>query len=1113
MVPRATKFILAALLALSLAARAIAATIVPPRDLADLARRCDAVVLARAGASTSIALGTFFTTRTEMVVLESVSGPLRPGDAFTVEAPGGEVGGELRAVPGSPRFQDGGVYFLPLAIAPSGLYRTALLACGVMREVAAEDGSLLLVPLEEAALTATVPRPDGSAAEPIVPSDEAALLALLRLVLAGDAEWDGATARVDPRIVPREPGGGAVPAACLYFNQDGRNFRWQTFDTGGTVTIKADSRGDYSRAGGGLDLVQAALDVWMEIPRSGVNLVFDGQTDVSIDCAAGSASRTGTIVFNDPCSELADGVLAVGGPGAAGFHAHDGAQWWTIVNLQVLVNDGSGTLKPDDYRRLLTHEVGHGLGFAHRPDSSSIMYAVCCHDPNADDRACLVYTYPAQSAADHRPAPHAGGDRTLLLTGNTARLRGSVEDDGLPAPARLTSTWRFLTGPAPVAFSDPSALVTDATFPRAGTYLLSLAAHDGSLVAVDTVALTVDPNAGGKVQVSFRQRTAGYAGTKDTGIVENDPKADRHGDPAITVDGDEPNDSGLRAQGLLRFEEIFGSAAGQVPPGVPVLAAWLELTTVDAGDGAAFHRMAEDWDERASWSAYAGGGIGPGSEALASPDARASGAPGVVRVDVTASVNAWSRDPCSNHGWALLPLGKNGWDFSSAQGNNPPRLVVEYSTVREEQLIAVGDRWSYFKGASGPPAGWKETKFQPGAGWLTGATGIGYADGDDATVLNDMQNRYAAIYCRRTFTLADPQSVGRLLLTIDYDDGFVAYVNGVEAARAGLGKPGSAVTRTTLATSHEAGTPEQFRLDAALLAEGENVLAVEVHNSSLNSSDLSFIPALAASRLLIADGAAWKLLRGSQPRPDGWAEPDFDDAAWESAPSGFGHGGGGERTELADMQGTYRSVAFRRAFHLGDLAGLRAPRLTVIYQDGAAVFLNGREVWRSNLPAGPVTAQTAALKESGPTVASIDLPLDGLRPGANVIAASVHTAALGSSAFDFQAVLVPAFAGGSPVRCGGATGDFIRGDVQGDGSVDLADAVRLLFVLFAGGDPLACPDAADVDDDGRLRLADAVALLGALFQGGAPPAAPGFECGPDPTADDLPDCSSSGCGG
>jgi N-acetylneuraminic acid mutarotase len=81
---------------------------------------------------------------------------------------------------------------------------------------------------------------------------------------------------------------------------------------------------------------------------------------------------------------------------------------------------------------------------------------------------------------------------------------------------------------------------------------------------------------------------------------------------------------------------------------------------------------------------------------------------------------------------------------------------------------------------------------------------------------------------------------------------------------------------------------------------------------------------------------------------------------------------------------------------------------------------------------------------------------------------------------------------------------FRRGDVQPDGEVDIADVVRIILHLFAGGPAIACLDAADADDSGELALTDAVFLLDHLFRGGPPLPAPASSAAGDPTPDLLP---------
>lgn len=99
----------------------------------------------------------------------------------------------------------------------------------------------------------------------------------------------------------------------------------------------------------------------------------------------------------------------------------------------------------------------------------------------------------------------------------------------------------------------------------------------------------------------------------------------------------------------------------------------------------------------------------------------------------------------------------------------------------------------------------------------------------------------------------------------------------------------------------------------------------------------------------------------------------------------------------------------------------------------------------------------------------------------------------------------------TPAAAGTAPGPFLRGDVNGSGIVDIADAVAALSWLFSGGATPACVDAADTNDDGTVNVADPVGTLAYLFGGGStqiPLPFPGV--GFDPTPDALP-CTPVDC--
>ncbi|MDO9578111.1 MAG: CotH kinase family protein [Candidatus Cloacimonadales bacterium] len=164
-----------------------------------------------------------------------------------------------------------------------------------------------------------------------------------------------------------------------------------------------------------------------------------------------------------------------------------------------------------------------------------------------------------------------------------------------------------------------------------------------------------------------------------------------------------------------------------------------------------------------------------------------------------------------------------------------------------ETIIDWGAEWKYFLGFAEPPADWRETDFDD-SNWFSGPSGIGLGDGDDATVIPMV----ISYFMRHTFTITDTSTIVYGLLHVDYDDAFVAYLNGTEIARANIGTPGNIPAYNDFADQskeaqiYQGGLPEQFLiLDMkSLLVNGNNVLCIQTHNESANSNDLTMIPFL-----------------------------------------------------------------------------------------------------------------------------------------------------------------------------------------------------------------------------------------------------------------------------
>ena len=174
-------------------------------------------------------------------------------------------------------------------------------------------------------------------------------------------------------------------------------------------------------------------------------------------------------------------------------------------------------------------------------------------------------------------------------------------------------------------------------------------------------------------------------------------------------------------------------------------------------------------------------------------------------------------------------------DFTIVKG--PPTPVA-----RPHVLFPPMGSWKYFDQGMDLGTAWKEPAFDDSS-WPSGPGPLGYGETWIATTVSYGGNaaaKYPTTYFRRTFQAPiDPAAMDSLRLYANYDDGFVAWLNGQEAARSASMLAGTA-TYATLATSHEGGAYQAFAIAPALLAPGTNVLAVELHQTSAASTDLVF---------------------------------------------------------------------------------------------------------------------------------------------------------------------------------------------------------------------------------------------------------------------------------
>lgn len=165
-----------------------------------------------------------------------------------------------------------------------------------------------------------------------------------------------------------------------------------------------------------------------------------------------------------------------------------------------------------------------------------------------------------------------------------------------------------------------------------------------------------------------------------------------------------------------------------------------------------------------------------------------------------------------------------------------------------ETLIAQGASWKYLDDGSDQGTAWREADFDDSA-WWAGDAQLGYGDGDEKTVVGygpDGGARYVTTWFRHAFSVSDPSAQQSLRLRLLRDDGAVVYFNGAEVARSNM--PSGPIDYLSLAATGVSGGDEdmfvEFAVDPPLLVSGRNVVAVELHQSSRSSADVSFDLAL-----------------------------------------------------------------------------------------------------------------------------------------------------------------------------------------------------------------------------------------------------------------------------
>jgi hypothetical protein len=424
-----------------------------------------------------------------------------------------------------------------------------------------------------------------------------------------------------------------------------------------------------------------------------------------------------------------------------------------------------------------------------------------------------------------------------------------------------------------------------------------------------------------------------------------------------------------------------------------------------------------------------------------------------------------------------------------------------------DTLVATGSVWKYLDTGGDQGTVWREPAFDDTA-WPAGPAQLGFGDGDEATLLANLASR-RTYYFRQAFNVANPSLYGSLTVFLLRDDGGIVYINGVEVFRSNM--PLTNVTFNSFANINQNTTNETIffprTVPASVLVPGINQLAVEIHQASAGSNDLSFDLALFGnaplpnqaptanpqnvlvtqntprsitltgsdpegspltfsivggptsgtltgtppnliyipapgfvggasftfkvndgsldsapatvnlnvnppppppSQTLVLTNANWRYLDTGVDPGTAWRGLGYNDSAWASGFAELGFGDGGERTVINSMPNGSPLITayFRRSFVVSNANQIASLALRLFRDDGGIVYINGVEVFRSNMPGGSnvnyFTLASTATPDDGNSPFSATVPSSMLVNGSNVVAVEVHQNAATSSDMSFN---------------------------------------------------------------------------------------------------------------
>jgi hypothetical protein len=169
-----------------------------------------------------------------------------------------------------------------------------------------------------------------------------------------------------------------------------------------------------------------------------------------------------------------------------------------------------------------------------------------------------------------------------------------------------------------------------------------------------------------------------------------------------------------------------------------------------------------------------------------------------------------------------------------------------------------------------------------------------------------------------------------------------------------------------------------------------------------------------AQTTILPFGSSWKYLDNGSNQATAWKNTSFNDAGWTSGNAELGYGDGDEATVVGygnNAKKKYITTYFRKVIAITNPSQYNSFNLTIKRDDGAVVYVNGTEAYRSNMPTGTIGYTTKAssdITDDGAALQSTTLAASLFINGTNVIAVEIHQAATNNADMSFNLQLTAA---------------------------------------------------------------------------------------------------------